>query len=141
MPRSRKGQNRPRLGRGALLSPIVGASLIVTFAYGASLLQAAPEVVAAAALTYALAEGIVLAIIGSLWAPPRGVGMAIAIAVVTALLATPGRWYLAYLHAGHTAPLTDLLEDLGTTVAWAAFAGAAGATILRRRVSKLVPQR
>jgi hypothetical protein len=121
-----------------LLSPIIGACLIVTIAWGASLLQAAPEVVAAAALTYAIIEGVVLAFIGALWSP-RGVGMAIAVAVLTALLATPGRWLLAYVHAGRTAPLTDLLEDLGVTIAWAAFAGFAGATILRQRLSALLP--
>ena len=128
------------MGRGTLLSPIIGASLIATFAYGASLLQASTEVVAAAALTYAAAEGLVLAILGALWSP-RGVGMAVAIAVLTALLATPGRWGLAYLHAGRTAPLLDLLEDLGVTIAWAAFAGLAGATLLRQRLSTLLPQR
>lgn len=146
MPRARKARSartpsRAALGRGTLLSPIIGASLIVTFAYGASLLQASSEVVAAAALTYAAAEGLVLAIVGALWAQRRGVGMAIAISVVTALLATPGRWGLAYLHAGRSAPLLDLMEDLGVTILWAAFAGLAGATLLRDRMSNLLPQR
>jgi len=146
MPRGRKARVRDKspkasIGRGTLLSPIIGASLIVTFAYAASLLQASAEVVAAAALTYAAAEGLVLAIIGALWAERRSVGSAIAIAILTALLATPGRWGLAYLHAGHTAPLLDLLEDLGVTILWAAFAGLAGATLLRERMSNLLPQR
>ncbi len=137
--RTRNGAARPPLGRGTLVSPIVCASLIVTFAYAASLLQASPEVVAATALTYAAAEGLVLAVLGALWAQ-RGVGMAIAIAIFAALLATPGRWGLAYLHAGRTAPLLDLLEDLGITILWAAFAGLAGATVLRQRLSNLLPQ-
>jgi hypothetical protein len=144
MPRGRKARatkaGRPRIGRGTLLSPLIGASLIATFAYAASLLQASSEVVAAAALTYAAAEGLVLAILGALWSP-RGIGMAIAVAVLTALLATPGRWGLAYLHAGRTAPLLDLLEDLGVTVLWAALAGLAGATLLRQRLGALLPGR
>ena len=143
MPRGRKAlvkQKRP-LGRGTLLSPIIAASLIVTFAYAASLLQASAEVVAAAALTYAAAEGLVLAILGALGAERRSVATAIAICMFTAVLATPGRWGLAYLHAGRTAPLLDLMEDLGVTVLWAAFAGLAGATILRGRMSNLLPQR
>jgi hypothetical protein len=124
-----------------LLSPLIGASLIVTFAYAASLLQAAPEIVAAAALTYALLEGTVLAFVGAIWASRR-VGMAIAVAILTALIATPGRWGLGYLHAGgRTPPLTDLLQDLGVTILWAAFAGFAGATVLRQRVSALMPGR
>ena len=146
MPRGRKARirtkpARPGLGRGTLLSPIIGASLIVTCAYAASLLQASAEVVAAAALAYAAAEGLVLAIIGALWAQQRSVGVAIAAAVVTALLATPGRWLLAYLHANRTAPLLDLMEDLGITILWAAFAGLAGATVLRERLSNLLPER
>ncbi len=146
MPRGRKvrtrdGASRPPLGRGTLVSPIICASLIVTFAYAASLLEAAPEIVAAAALTYALLEGVVLAFVGGIWAA-RGLGMAIAVALLTALIATPGRWGLGYLHAGgRTPPLTDLLQDLGVTILWAALAGYAGATLLRRRVSALMPGR
>jgi hypothetical protein len=123
-----------------LLSPIIGACAIVTIAWGVSLLQASPEIVAAGALTYAVAEGIVLALIGSLWSR-RGVGVAVAVAVLTALLAVPGRWLLAYQEAGRPAPLLDLVEDLGATIAWAAFAGFAGATILRDRLSALIPNR
>jgi hypothetical protein len=140
MARRRKAAVRPKPGRAMLLSPLIGASLIVTFAYAASLLQAAPEIVAAAALIYALMEGIVLAFIGAIWAW-RGVGMSIAVAIVTALLATPGRWALAYLHTGRSAPLLDLLEDLGITILWAAFSALAGATVLRSRVSALLPER
>lgn len=146
MPRDRKARVRDKPARapldcGTLLSPVIGASLIVTFAYAASLLQASAEVVAAAALTYAAAEGLVLAIIGALWSQHRRVSTAIAIVIVTAILAVPGRWLLAYLHAGRTAPLLDLVEDLGTTILWAAFAGLAGATLLRQRLSNLLPQR
>jgi hypothetical protein len=139
--RVRNKPARPGLGPGTLLSPIIGASLIVTIAYAASLLQASAEVVAAAALAFAAAEGLILAIIGALWAQRRSVGIAVAMAVLTALLAVPGRWLLAYLHANRTPPLLDLMEDLGITILWAAFAGLAGATILRQRLSNLLPER
>jgi hypothetical protein len=142
MARRRKVRvERPKPGRGMLLSPIIGACLIVTFAYAASLLEAAPEIVAAAALTFALLEGVVLAFIGAIWASRR-LGMSIAVAILTALIATAGRWALGYLHAGGRAPaFTDLLEDLAVTIAWAAFCGFAGGTVLRQRVSALMPGR
>ena len=39
------------------------------------------------------------------------------------------------------AELTDLLVDAAVTLAWAAFAGLAGATILRERLATLLPHR
>lgn len=128
------------MGRGAWLAPILGATLIVVFAWAASLEQATPEVFVAASLVFALGEGVVLAFVGTVWSA-RGVPLAIGIAVLTALLATPGRWELAYLRTGQNAQLMDLLVDLGVTVAWGAFAGLAGATILRDRLTTLLPNR
>jgi predicted small integral membrane protein len=121
------------------LGPIIGATLIVVLAWAASLFQATSEVYIAASLTFSICEGIVLAIIGAAWSP-RGVPTAMVVACITAVLATPGRWEVAYLRTGVNPQMNDLLLDLGVTVAWGAFAGLAGATILRERLAALMPR-
>jgi predicted small integral membrane protein len=121
------------------LGPIIGATLIVVLAWAASLFQATSEVYIAASLTFSICEGIVLAFIGAAWSP-RGVPTAMVVACITAVLATPGRWELAYLRTGVNPQMNDLLLDLGVTVAWGAFAGLAGATILRERLAALIPR-
>jgi len=139
-PESHRPAQSRRVGRGAYLAPILGATIIVTVAWAASLEQATPEIFVAASLVFALIEGVVLAFVGTVWSA-RGVLQAVVAAVITALLATPGRWELAQLRTGQTPQLMDLLVDLGVTVAWAAFAGLAGATILRDRLTTLLPHR
>jgi hypothetical protein len=128
----------PRARRGAWFAPIFGATIIVTVAWAASLAQATPELFMAASLLFALIEGIVLAFIGAVWSP-RGVQRSVAFAVLTVLLATPGRWEVAQLRTGQTPQYADLLLDLAASVAWAIFAGLAGATILRDRLLALLP--
>jgi len=136
----RRREPKPRVGRGAWLAPIIGATIIVLLAYAASLEQATPEVFVAASLVFSIAEGIVLAFVGAVWSA-RGVGWAVGMAVVTAVLAIPGRWEVAYARTGVTPQYTDLAADVGVTLAWAAFAGLAGATILRDRLLTLLPNR
>ena len=113
-------------------------TLIIVFAWAASLAQATPEIFVAASLTFAIAEGIVLAFVGCVWSP-RGVPVAIAVSAITAVLAVPGRWEVAYLRTGHALQTPDLLSDVGVTLVWGAFAGLAGATILRERLRTLLP--
>jgi hypothetical protein len=138
-PRSKRPE-RSRLGRGAWLAPIIGSTLIVFFAWAASLQQAAPEVFVAASLVFALIEGLILAFVAAIWSA-RGLGWAVGMALVTAVLAIPGRWELAYLRTGQRPQLLDLGSDVAVTLAWAAFAGIAGATILRERLLALLPNR
>jgi hypothetical protein len=114
--------------------------VIVTLAWAASLEQATPEIFVAASLFFAVAEGLVLAFVAAAWSA-RGLRYSIGLAVLTALLATPGRWELAYLRTGQRPQLIDLGVDLGVTLAWAAFAALAGATILRERLLTLLPNR
>jgi hypothetical protein len=94
----------------------------------------------AASLIFSLAEGIVLAFVAAVWSP-RGVLVAVGMAVLTAILATPGRWELATLRTGQTLQPIDLATDVGANLAWAVFAGLAGATILRERLLRLLPGR
>lgn len=129
-----------RVGPGALLAPIIGATVIVTLAWAASLEQATPEIFVAASLVFAIAEGIVLAFVGAVWSA-RGLAWAVGLAVLTAVLATPGRWEVAYLRTSQRPQIVDLASDAGVTLAWAAFAGLAGATILRERLLRLLPMR
>jgi hypothetical protein len=139
-PPRRKAAERQGPGRGAWLAPIIGSTLIVTLAWFASQQQATPEVFVGASLLFALLEGIILAFVAAVWSA-RGLAWAIGMAVLTAVLAIPGRWELAYLQNGQRPPLTDLGSDVGVTLAWAAFAGLAGATILRERLLTLLPNR
>jgi hypothetical protein len=138
--RARAAQPRRKLGRAAWLAPVLGATIIVTLAWAASLEQATPEIFVAASLVLSITEGIVLAFVATIWSP-RGVLVAVGVAVFTAVLATPGRWELAMLRTGQTPQTIDLVVDLGVNIAWGAFAGLAGATILRERLSRLLPQR
>ena len=121
------------------LGPILSATLIVVLAWAASLFQATPEVFVAASLMFSICEGIILAFIGAAWSS-RGVAVAVVVACITAVLATPGRWELAYLRTGSNPQMNDLLADLGLTLAWGAFAGLAGATVLRERLLTLLPR-
>jgi hypothetical protein len=121
------------------LGPIFGATLIVVLAWTASLFQATAEVFVAASLAFSIGEGIILAFIGAAWSS-RGVPTAVVVACIPAVLATPGRWELAYLRTGVNPQMNDLLVDLGVTLAWAAFCGLAGATILRQRLTTLMPR-
>jgi len=142
VPRRRAKSRRPtpKVTRTAWLAPIIGATIIVTLAWAASLEQATPEIFVVASLVFSITEGIVLAFVGTVWSP-RGVLVAVAVAMLTAVLATPGRWQLAMLRTGQTPQTVDLAADLGVNLAWAAFAGLAGATILRERLSRLLPNR
>lgn len=120
------------------LGPIIAATLIVVIAWAASLFQATSEVFVAASLIFSLLEGVILAFVGAAWSS-RGVPIGAVVACITAVLATPGRWQLAYLRTGVTPQINDLLLDLGVTLAWAAFCGLAGATVLRERLRTLLP--
>lgn len=139
-PVRRKPARQRGLGPGVFIAPLLGTTLIVTLAWAASLEQSTPEIFAAASVFFALAEGIVLAFIGAAMSS-RGLAWAIGLAVVTAVLATPGRWEVAYLRTNQRPQLIDLGMDLGVTLAWAAFAGLAGATVLRERLLTLLPNR
>jgi hypothetical protein len=140
-PRQRsKPRQTQRLSRAAWLAPVFGATIIVTFAWVASLEQATPEIFVVASLVFTLLEGVVMAFVAAIWSP-RGVPIAVGMAVLTGILATPGRWELATLRTGQTLQTLDLLEDVAANLAWAAFAGLAGATILRERLTRLLPQR
>jgi hypothetical protein len=138
--RRASGSAPQRPGRLGWFAPIFGSTIIVVLAWAASLEQATPEIFVAASLAFALAEGIILAFVAAAWSA-RGLPWALGLAVVTALLATPGRWELAYLRTTQRPQLTDLGIDLAVTVAWAIFAGIAGATILRERLLTLLPNR
>jgi len=127
-------------GRFAFLAPIIGATIIVVLAWAASLEQATPEIFVVASMAFSIAEGVVLAFVAAAWSA-RGLRLAVGLAVVTALLAIPGRWEVAYLHNGQRPQLLDLGLDAGVTLAWAIFAGVAGATILRDRLLTLLPNR
>jgi len=129
-----------RPGRFAYLAPIIGATIIVVLAWAASLEQATPEIFVVASMVFSIVEGIVLAFVAAAWSG-RGLGLAVGLAVVTALLAIPGRWELAYLRSGQRPQLLDLALDAGVTLTWAIFAGVAGATILRKRLLTLLPNR
>jgi hypothetical protein len=129
-------QPRERLGRRAWLAPIFGATLIVCLGAAASLAQATTEVFVAASIVFSLAEGVVLAFVGYLWSR-RGVGFAVVAACMTAMLAAPGRWEFVYARYGRTIQTSDMVTDLLVTLAWGAFAGLAGATVLRTRIAAL----
>ena len=136
----RHAADERRPGRFAYLAPIIGATIIVVLAWAASLEQATPEIFVVASMAFSIAEGVVLAFVAAAWSG-RGLGLAVALSVLTALLAIPGRWEVAYLHSGQRPQLLDLGLDAGVTLAWAVFAGIAGATILRKRLLTLLPNR
>ena len=142
MPHRRDRAARPnsRVTRAAWLAPILGATLIVTLAWAATLAQATPEIFVGASLIFSFVEGVILAFVAAVWSP-RGVVVAVGMAVLTAILATPGRWELAALRTGQTLEPRDLAADIGANLAWAIFAGLAGATILRERLLRLLPRR
>ena len=133
MPRN---QPQPRLerarrtGRGAWWAVIMGALLIVGLSWLVSLEPGNSPLLTASSLGFALAEGIVLACVAALWSN-RGPSYAVAAAVLTGVLATAGRWELVYVQNSRTAPLPDLLLDLGFTVAYAVLAGIIGAMLAR----------
>jgi hypothetical protein len=122
-----------------LLGPIIGATLIVILAWGAAQFQATAEVFVAASLAFSILEGIILAFVGAAFSS-RSVVVGVIAACITALLAAPGRWEVAYLRNGQSLQPMDLLIDLGATIAWGAFCGLAGATVLRRRLLTLLPR-
>jgi hypothetical protein len=113
--------------------------VIVALAAAASLAQATESVFLAASLLFSLCEGVVLAIVGFIWWSRRGIPAAILAAVVTAAVAAPARWEVTILaRSGQSAPLpTDLVSDLLVSIAWGAFAGLAGATVLRPKLAAL----
>ena len=123
-----------------MLAPIIGATLIVVLAWAASLEQATPEIFVAASLVFSIAEGIILAFVAAAWSA-RGLRLAVGLAVLTAVLAIPGRWEVAYLRTGQRPQLMDLGVDAAVTLAWAIFSGIAGGTILRERLLTLLPNR
>jgi hypothetical protein len=127
-----------RTDRRAWFAPIPAVTLIIVLAWAASIFQSTAEVFVAASLVFSLGEGIVLAFVGTVWAS-RGPAIATVVAAITAVLATPGRWEVAFLRTGQNPQMNDLLLDLAVTVAWGAFAGLAGSTILRERLQTLLP--
>ena len=139
-PLRRKPPGQRGLSPGLFIGPLLGTTIIVTLAWAASLEQSTPEIFAAASVFFALAEGIVLAFVAAAMSS-RGLRWAIGLAIVMAILATPGRWEVAYLRTNQRPQLTDLGIDLGVTLLWAAFAGLAGATVLRERLLPLLPNR
>jgi len=118
----------------------MGALLIVGIGWLITLEPAGSQLLVASSLLFALAEGIVLALVAALWST-RGVSYAVAAAVLTGVIATGARWELVYVQTSRTAQMPDLLLDLGFTIAYAILAGIIGATILRERLSGLLPQR
>jgi len=124
----------------AWLAVPIGVLVIVALAAGASLAQATESVFVAASLLFSLCEGVVLAIVGFIWWSRRGIPAAVLAAVVTAAVAAPARWEVTILaHYGQSAlSSTDLLSDLLVSIAWGAFAGLAGATVLRPKLAALM---
>ena len=53
-------------------------------------------------------------------------------------VAAPARWEVTILRYGLPLPQADLLEDLLVSIALGAFAGLAGATVLRTRLAALM---
>jgi hypothetical protein len=119
---------------------MIGATIIVVLAWAASLSQATPEIFVASSLLFSVCEGAVLAFVACVWSG-RGVPVAVVVAAITGVLAIPGRWEVARLRTGQSPQLTDQLIDLAVTVAWGAFAGLAGSTVLRARLAALLPGR
>ena len=136
----RRAPGIPKLTRAAWLAPIFGATIIVSLAWAASLAQATPEIFVVASLMFSFVEGVILAFVAAVWSP-RGILIAVGMSVLTAILATPGRWELASLRTRQTPEPLDLAFDVGANLAWAVFAGLAGATILRERLLRLLPRR
>ena len=118
----------------------MGALLIVGLGWLVSLEPAGSSLLVASSLLFALAEGVVLAFVAALWSA-RGLSYAVAAAVLTGIMATGGHWELVYVRTSRTTQLQDLLLDLGFTMAYAVLAGIIGATVLRERLSGLLPQR
>jgi hypothetical protein len=120
------------------LAPPIGVVVIVGLAFAASHAQATAEVFVAAALTFSLCEGAVLALVGWAWSR-RSILAAVVAASVTAAVAAPVRWWVGMV-AGYlqTQEPANLLGDLLVSVAWGAIAGLAGATILRSRLASLM---
>jgi hypothetical protein len=124
----------------AWLALPIGVLVIVVLALAASLAQATEGVFVAASLVFSLCEGVVLAIVSFIWWTRRGLPAAILAAVVTATFAAPVRWEVNILaRNGQSAPIpSDLLTDLLVSIAWGAFAGLAGATVLRPKLAALM---
>jgi hypothetical protein len=118
----------------------MGALLIVGLSWLISLEPAGSQLLVASSLLFALAEGVVLAVVAALWSS-RGLSYAVAAAVLTGIMATAGRWELVYLQTSRTAQMQDLLLDLGFTIAYGVLAGIIGATILSPRIPALHSQR
>ena len=129
------GFGKPR--RAAWWAVIGGTALITGVAWLISQVPGSPQTstqwLAAAALGFALLEGIVLSVVAALWSN-RGISLAIAASVLTALLATAGRWEITYARTNRTAEIPDLLLDFGFTMAWAVFAAIVGASVQRERL-------
>jgi hypothetical protein len=137
-PRSRTAPT-PAIDLATALVVPIGVVLIVAFAAAASLAQASQEVFIAASLVFSLGEGVVLAIVGFKWSR-RGVAAAMLAAALTAGVASPARWEVRLLmQSGQAAAQQlDLLVDLLVSIAWGAFAGLAGATVLYRKLATLM---
>jgi hypothetical protein len=123
----------------AWLAPPIGALIIIALAAALSLAQATEWVFLLASLVFSLSEGFVLALVGFTWSR-RGVVAAILAASVTAAVAAPARWEVRFfMRYGEPIPQTrDLFADLAVSVAWGAFAGLAGATVLRPKLAALM---
>ena len=134
-----KGSAPAAVDKRAWLAPPIGAAIIVALAAALSLAQATDWVFLLASLVFSLCEGVVLALVGFTWIR-RGVVAAVLAAAVTAAVAAPLRWEVRFfMHYGQPIPQTlDLLTDLAVSVAWGAFAGLAGATILRPKLAALM---
>jgi len=140
VPRRKRSNSAGPIDRRAWLALPVAVVAIVALAAGASLAQAAEAVFIAASLLFSLCEGVILAIVGWIWWSRRGIVGAMVAAAVTAAVAAPARWEVTILiqYGRRNPPPTDLLSDMLVSIAWGAFAGLAGATVLRPRLAALM---
>jgi hypothetical protein len=121
------------------LAPPLGAVAIVALAAALSLAQATESIFLVASLVFSLCEVVILAIAGFMWSR-RSIPAAMLAAALTAAVAAPARWEVGILMRSSQLPPqpTDLLTDLLVSIAWGAFAGLAGATILRPKLATLM---
>jgi hypothetical protein len=117
----------------------MGALLIIGLGWLVSLQADSSPFLVASSLLFALAEGVILALVAALWSN-RAPSYAVAAAVLTGIMAAGGRWELVYLQTSRMAQLPDLLLDLGFTIAYAVLAGIIGATLLRERLARFLPR-
>jgi hypothetical protein len=72
-----------------------------------------------------------------MWSP-RGPALAAVAGAITAAMAAPARWEVALFRTSQPTAAVQLLLDLAISIAWGAFCGLAGATVLRKRIATLL---